>query len=252
MNYLMHYNALIDRAKARSLDGYVERHHVVPKCMGGTDDLSNIVCLTPEEHFVAHQLLVKINPGEKKPIYAAWAMTRGSARNNKKFGWLKRLRSEAQRGTKLSEEARQKISMSRRGQKLSPERAAALHEARRNTAVTDETKLLLSKALTGKPKSKEHREALSASRRNMQYTPELREKLAANRGKKLNEKQYFAFVLSNKGKTLSDEQKAKISEANKGLKRKIVSCPHCGKSGGDGIMKRWHFENCKENSHGSP
>ncbi len=46
-----------------------------------------------------HSNVYKINPGEKKPIYAAWAMTRGSARNNKKFGWLKRLRSEAQRGT---------------------------------------------------------------------------------------------------------------------------------------------------------
>ena len=252
MNYLRHYNALIDRARGRTLIGYVERHHVVPRCMGGSDDPSNLVCLTPEEHFVAHQLLVKINPSEKKLIYAAWAMTHGSARNNKKFGWLKRLRSEAQKNMTLSKEAREKISLSKKGKKISPERAAALHEARRNFTVTDETRLLLSKTMTGKPKSKEHREALSLARRTMEYTPELREKLAANRGKKLNERQYAAFVLSNKGKSLSDEQKIKISKANKGLKRKLVSCPRCGKQGGDGIMKRWHFDNCKENSHGSP
>jgi hypothetical protein len=25
-----------------------------------------------------------------------------------------------------------------------------------------------------------------------------------------------------------------------------VQCPHCDKTGGLGVMKRWHFENCKQ------
>ena len=33
------------------------RHHIIPRHMGGTDDLSNIIKLTIEEHVNAHKLL---------------------------------------------------------------------------------------------------------------------------------------------------------------------------------------------------
>ena len=48
MNYHNHYYTLIERAKSRILEGYVEKHHIIPKCMGGLDELSNLVALTPE------------------------------------------------------------------------------------------------------------------------------------------------------------------------------------------------------------
>lgn len=38
---------------------YVERHHVVPRALGGTDEPANIVALTPEDHYFAHLLLAK-------------------------------------------------------------------------------------------------------------------------------------------------------------------------------------------------
>ena len=93
MNYIKHYNLLIERAKKRQLTGYVERHHVVPKCIGGTDEKSNLVELTPEEHYVAHQLLVKLHPDVDSLVYAANKMTvssKNQQRNNKRYGWLKR------------------------------------------------------------------------------------------------------------------------------------------------------------------
>jgi hypothetical protein len=47
----------------------------------------------------------------------------------------------------------------------------------------------------------------------------------------------------------SDEIKKIISErtsaALKGVPKKVVECPYCGKSGGEGNMKRYHFNNCK-------
>lgn len=93
MDYGKHYNLLIERAKTRQLLAYKERHHVIPKCLGGNDDKSNLVNLTPEEHYVAHQLLVKMYPGNDKLVYAANKMTVSSKttkRNNKRYGWLKR------------------------------------------------------------------------------------------------------------------------------------------------------------------
>ena len=60
MNYQKIYNKLINRAKNRNIMGYVEKHHIIPKCLGGEDCKTNLVNLTPEEHYLAHQLLVKI------------------------------------------------------------------------------------------------------------------------------------------------------------------------------------------------
>jgi hypothetical protein len=64
MNYFLVYQKLIAKAKARVCpEGYVERHHILPRALGGTDDSSNLVALTAKEHFVAHVLLAKIHGG---------------------------------------------------------------------------------------------------------------------------------------------------------------------------------------------
>jgi hypothetical protein len=60
MNYKQIYEQLILRAKDRIIDTYTEKHHIVPKAMGGSNYKSNIVKLTAREHFIAHILLWKI------------------------------------------------------------------------------------------------------------------------------------------------------------------------------------------------
>ncbi len=93
MDYPAIYSRLIDRARTRSLSCYTENHHIKPKCLGGGDDPTNLVRLTPEEHYVAHQLLVKIHPDEGSLASAAYMMTvasSGHVRNNKLYGWLRR------------------------------------------------------------------------------------------------------------------------------------------------------------------
>jgi hypothetical protein len=95
MNYQKIYNQLIIKGKIRTLTGYTERHHIVPRCMGGSDDKSNLVDLTPEEHYLAHQLLVKIYPDNRKLLLAAMCM-RKNRPGNKIYGWLRRRFSQAQ------------------------------------------------------------------------------------------------------------------------------------------------------------
>lgn len=133
------------------MDSYTERHHIVPRCLGGTNDPTNIVRLTPEEHYIAHQLLVKIYPGNNKLVYAATFMTvysrdhKGRRINNKLFGWIKRRlsiaqskphsderklnNSKAQLGKKLTEETKAKMSLSRTGVKHSAEWSTKISEA---------------------------------------------------------------------------------------------------------------------------
>lgn len=74
MNYQRIYDQIIDRAKERKLQGYIERHHIVPRCLGGSDDGSNLAELTAREHFICHHLLTKIHPGNSRVFFAFWAM----------------------------------------------------------------------------------------------------------------------------------------------------------------------------------
>jgi hypothetical protein len=61
MNYKKCYDNLIETAKKRDYtDGYYEKHHIIPKCVGGNNGAENIVKLRVKEHYVAHHLLVKI------------------------------------------------------------------------------------------------------------------------------------------------------------------------------------------------
>lgn len=55
------YNSLILEAKKDMILGYTEKHHIIPKCLGGNDYDHNLVCLTYSEHIFAHYLLAIIN-----------------------------------------------------------------------------------------------------------------------------------------------------------------------------------------------
>lgn len=106
MNYQKIYEQLIDRGKNRILSGYVETHHIRPVCLGGTNDNSNLVELTPEEHYLAHQLLCKIYPKNGSLAKAALMMT-ANRPSNKIYGWIRRKHakamSEAQTGESNSQ-----------------------------------------------------------------------------------------------------------------------------------------------------
>ena len=62
MNCVRIYNSLMENSKQdRKLVGYTEKHHILPVCMGGSNEDVNLVRLTAKEHFIAHWLLYKIH-----------------------------------------------------------------------------------------------------------------------------------------------------------------------------------------------
>lgn len=73
----MWYFSIINNARSREKNiGYVERHHIVPRSLGGTNKKENLVILTAREHFICHRLLVKItrNTDRVKMAYAMRCM----------------------------------------------------------------------------------------------------------------------------------------------------------------------------------
>jgi hypothetical protein len=72
--YATIYEDFIDSRKIRQhfKSDFYEVHHIIPRSLGGSDDKSNLVKLTPKEHFFAHLLLSRITQGAKqiKMMYA--------------------------------------------------------------------------------------------------------------------------------------------------------------------------------------
>lgn len=131
MNYSRIYSQLIAKAQQTPPEGYSEEHHIVPHCMGGDDSPSNLVRLTPEQHLVAHLLLVKIHPGHLGTLAAAVMMSGRKRYSNKKYGWVKRQMSERAKNRRHTTESKKKMSDARKGKKKSDEhetnRQAAMH-----------------------------------------------------------------------------------------------------------------------------
>ena len=82
MNYQKIYNQIIERAQNRKLEGYKEKHHIIPRCLDGLDDKSNLVELTAREHFLCHRLLCEIYPNNHKLLCALWLMAIGKQKWN--------------------------------------------------------------------------------------------------------------------------------------------------------------------------
>lgn len=80
MNYRKIYEDIIIRAKERPKpECYTERHHIVPKSLGGSNKKENLAVLTAREHFICHWLLVKMyakGTEERKKMLCAFFFMR--------------------------------------------------------------------------------------------------------------------------------------------------------------------------------
>lgn len=74
-------NILNTRGRFACLDGYHERHHIIPKCMNGSNSKDNLIDLYAREHFIAHKLLAEENPQNYQLKYAYWNMCQCTGRD---------------------------------------------------------------------------------------------------------------------------------------------------------------------------
>lgn len=237
MNYAAIYERLIYRARHRTIDRYVERHHVVPRCMGGSDDADNLVDLTAEEHFLAHALLVKIYPSHPRLIYALSMMCmnrNGRRQNNKLYAWHRRRHAEMARldatGKTPSLETLAKRSAAMKGRKQKPEsvakRAAANRGKVRSRDVVERHRAMI----TGRklpPRPLEWIERNAAANRGKKRSPETRAKLSAARRKRVISAETKARIsASQMGRRHSAEtlEKLRVAARNRVHKQRQAAC----------------------------
>lgn len=66
--YKVWHDNIIAKAKSRTLTCYTEKHHILPKCLGGSNNEDNLVRLTAKEHFIVHMLLCKFTEGRNRHL----------------------------------------------------------------------------------------------------------------------------------------------------------------------------------------
>jgi len=167
MNYQRIHDAIINRARSRTLQGYRERHHVIPRCLGGTNETENLVDLTAREHFIVHKLLCEMYPTESKLVYAYWMMSRTVSNSkykreyhisNREYERVKQLFSEVsskqQKGKSLTDEHKKALS-----------KAAKTRKTRIPIKHSEETKQKLSARWKGTTRSLEDRKKISDGQR---------------------------------------------------------------------------------------
>lgn len=236
MDYHKAYERLYERAIDRELDEYTEVHHIVPRCIGGDNSKSNLVRLTPEEHFVAHQLLYKMYPHVSGLAFALIAMTGNphGKRGNKSYGWIRRAVAVAT--SKLSielnkdpeykarhraavkaftstPEYKAKISAIHKGRKATPQARANIAEAGRNRAprlFSEEVKQRFSAA------QKRRWEGLRGTDKANATVAKIVATRMANGGYLVSEAARAKISAAGKGRVTSDETREKLSAATKG------------------------------------
>lgn len=91
MDYSKIYYLLIEKRVNHpvNINEYFEKHHILPRSLGGSNDSNNIVKLTPKEHYIAHLLLTKMFPKgsqeEYKMLCAFMMMNTVSIKNKNRY-----------------------------------------------------------------------------------------------------------------------------------------------------------------------
>jgi hypothetical protein len=143
--YKTWHDNIIAKGKNRVLDCYKEKHHILPRCLGGKDNKENIVELTAKEHFIVHMLLCKFTEGfaKRKMYFAFNAMC--SFKNSRRYNKVNsRLVEKIRSNFKFTKEHRQKISKAQIGNKR-----AVGNKNNLGRKFSEETRLKMSKSKKG-------------------------------------------------------------------------------------------------------
>lgn len=227
MNYEKIYNNLIlDAQLDPKCDDYKENHHIIPKCMGGQDELANMVKLTARQHYLAHWLLYKIY--KTSELVHAWnLMSRVSVGQEE--------RSVNSHLFKYCKEKRSKIlSESSKGEKNWFYNKKHSEESKKKMSLANKGKIYKSKIqidewvenVAKRPKSAEHKAKIG------------RKGLTMLQNKNTLE---IVRVSSSDWRASSEDwvNPKKITPDKK------FKCKYCNMITSMGNLNRWHNENCK-------
>jgi hypothetical protein len=272
--YTKYYFSIISNAKSRTLppNTYIEKHHIIPKSLGGNNSKDNLVSLTAREHFVCHKLLVKMLEGKNKAkmSFAFWRLVHG--KNN-----LLITSRTYQTARLLIQEANTIIN-----NKPPNHAGKTWKEIYKDPSRIEERRMAVRKRMTGGnnhnygvPLPEETKSKIRSTLAITHYVmpeEERRRRSKEQTGKSWEERMGSETALlakqkvsaTHKGKPKSEEHKnnlrivrakqimkpvteeTKLKQAKKRLLTPNATCIHCGASMHPSHISRYHNEKCKK------
>ena len=221
----------MDALRGQSVDGYCEVHHIVPRSLGGSDDIDNLIRLTARQHFVAHWMLARALGGSASRAFFMMSNFGKYGKVNSKTYAIarqeyaeqisqqlkgkpsqclfseetKQKMREAKLGRSLREETKQKLRIAMLGQKRGPEFAVKVSEAKRGKSngrlgykVAEETKKRIGDAQRGELNHMSGRK----------HTPETREKMRIAHMKRNKPQEYLRWCEEGNTPEPADQEQA--------------------------------------------
>lgn len=225
MNYKRIYDQIVTNARSRTPIGYSENHHIVPKCMGGSDAKSNLIRLTAREHYLCHWLLYK-QYRTSALAHAWWKMMSVGPGQKRKFTSHAYAFAKAAHAAAVSE--RMRVHNPFKGKRHSSATKKAIGDKNRahGSAIwnvrSDESKARYLEAVR-RPKTSEHKEKIGRKGLVMLQN--------------VNTLEIVRVVAGTLGPEWVNPRKLKPEAKHK--------CDHCDIVTTASMLKRWHNENCK-------
>ncbi len=261
--YTKWYNNICKRGQTRVIEGYTEKHHIIPESfysirkrkgpsgwiLGDSDSIENITYLTDREHELAHYLLTKIHKDNKQ-------------------AYFKVLKAYEMRSmVNLNQEGKRYFS-SRRLAGIRAERAKLQSESMKGNGNpqfgrvwTVEEKESQSKKLVGRVPPKKQIDNLIAALadrtsngiKRKEYSDEYKEERSKmysgkgnpNYGKKASAETRKLQSDKATGRKQSEKTIKAKADAVRGSKRKKKLCTHCNQMIAVNGYARFHGDKCK-------
>ena len=186
MDYSKIYNNIIQNAislnRKKYCGIYYEKHHIIPRCIGGGDDNENLVLLTAKEHFLCHKLLTEIYPSEGKLKHALFFMSYKTIKNRRyiisqrEYERIRIQYIETKDWASMSDNTKKKISLKLKDLYKNKENHPHWNRPRK-----EDTKCKISQSLTGKIMPQEVKDKIRLAVTKTWNSKEFEEKREASR-----------------------------------------------------------------------
>ncbi len=165
--YTRWYRQIVERAANRLQPTIIEKHHILPKSLGGMNVKENLAYLTPREHFLCHLLLTRMTSGSANyKMRCAVNMFQNKLKITSRFYDLLRQKFIASaKGRPKPEGFGLKVAASNRRRKVSENVINKLREYNAQRIPMPEEKREKFIAMASAPKSEEHKQKISQARK---------------------------------------------------------------------------------------
>jgi hypothetical protein len=237
------YYQITERGKNRTVKTGYEKHHIIPKSLGGSNQKSNLTLLTPREHFICHWLLIKIYAVGESHWKMLNALRIMKAENKSQSRYKTKITSRVYDNIKkeyaeLQSQKIKGINNPMHGKSHSDQAKRKISNANVRRCQPLEEKLKQKKAMTGKKRD--------------EFSEEWRQNLSKNHKSKRDDfdgshSEETKIKIGNKmrGRKQTEEEKRIRSIANMGKKQEKKICSHCNTPIAVNVFSRWHGDNCK-------